>query len=470
MSFVANSEQIAFMEQALVQARLAGQAGEVPVGAVVIFEGKVIAAGRNCPIAAHDPTAHAEVVALREAAGLLGNYRLDGCDLYVTLEPCTMCCGAILQARLKNVYFGATDPKTGMAGSITNLFANSAINHQTQVQGGILATQCAALLHGFFAARRARQRLKKLAQHPLRDDALRTADAGFERLADYPWQPHYISNLHALGGLRLHYIDEGPSDAPLTFLCLHGNPTWSYVFRRMIPAFLDAGYRVIAPDLIGFGRSDKPKKAQGQGLLFHRRVVLELIERLGLSRIVLVGHEWGAQLGMTLPLSMPTRFVGLLTVNAAAFGNMDSNGPARGTVQGQGAPLPHVDIAAYLSSQSPPSDLSEFAAYKLPFPEPSYRAGISALEQNEGQIDATLVLMADQEIFWNNNWRGQCRVVYSALHPDLSVAEASRSLCTQIYGSDAAICMGSGRIFSEEADQAIAHAAITFFQTNLGST
>mgnify|MGYP000729903520 CR=1 FL=1 len=122
-----------FMQLALTEARAAMAAGEVPVGAIVVRGGQVIATGRNAPIDAHDPTAHAEINALRAAAAALGNYRLDDCELYVTLEPCAMCAGAMLHARLKRVVFGAPDPKTGASGSVLNLFANAQLNHQTQV-------------------------------------------------------------------------------------------------------------------------------------------------------------------------------------------------------------------------------------------------------------------------------------------------------------------------------------------------
>ena len=142
------------MQLALAQAGLAGAAGEVPVGAVVLRDGIVIASGHNAPIAAHDPSAHAEMQALRAAAKVLGNYRLPECELFVTLEPCAMCAGAMLHARLKRVVFGAADPKTGAAGSVINLFAQAQLNHQTQVQGGILTQECAAVLQAFFRLRR----------------------------------------------------------------------------------------------------------------------------------------------------------------------------------------------------------------------------------------------------------------------------------------------------------------------------
>jgi tRNA(adenine34) deaminase len=142
------------MREALLLAQQAAAAGEVPVGAIVVKEGVVIGRGYNQPILRHDPTAHAEVMALRDAAQQLGNYRLPGCDLYVTLEPCCMCVGAILHARIAHVHYGAADPKTGACGSVINLFAESRLNHHAIVSGGLLADDASALLKTFFAQRR----------------------------------------------------------------------------------------------------------------------------------------------------------------------------------------------------------------------------------------------------------------------------------------------------------------------------
>jgi tRNA(adenine34) deaminase len=144
-----------FMRAALEQAQLAWDQGEVPVGAVVVKDGVVIARGYNQPIGKHDPTAHAEIVALRVAAEVLGNYRLPGCELYVTLEPCVMCSGAMMHARLARIVYGAPDPKTGACGSVVNLFEQEQLNHHAQTVGGVLADDCAGLLKSFFAARRA---------------------------------------------------------------------------------------------------------------------------------------------------------------------------------------------------------------------------------------------------------------------------------------------------------------------------
>jgi tRNA(adenine34) deaminase len=144
----------AFMQLALQEAQRAWRLGEVPVGAVVVKDGVVIATGCNQPIGQHDPTAHAEIVALRAAADKLGNYRLPGCELYVTLEPCVMCSGAMMHARLARVVYGALDPKTGACGSVLDVFAQDKLNHHTEVTGGVLADEASAMLKAFFAERR----------------------------------------------------------------------------------------------------------------------------------------------------------------------------------------------------------------------------------------------------------------------------------------------------------------------------
>ena len=146
---------------AIDQARNAWLVGEVPVGAVILRNGKVIATGYNRPITEHDPTAHAEIVALRHAAQLLTNYRLPECELFVTLEPCAMCAMALMHARFKRVVFGARDPKTGAAGSVVDLFAQPQLNHHTSVEGGVLAEDCGQLLRDFFAERRAHFRQRR---------------------------------------------------------------------------------------------------------------------------------------------------------------------------------------------------------------------------------------------------------------------------------------------------------------------
>lgn len=169
------------MRLALDQAHNAWLIGEVPVGAVIVRDGQVIATGYNRPITTHDPSAHAEMVALRHAAQLLENYRLPECELFVTLEPCAMCAMALMHARFKRVVFGAWDPKTGAAGSVVNLFAQPQLNHHTTVQGGVLAEACGEVLRNFFAERRAQKKAERDAQR-----------AEAQRLAELEAQLHHI--------------------------------------------------------------------------------------------------------------------------------------------------------------------------------------------------------------------------------------------------------------------------------------
>ena len=150
------------MQLALAQAQQGLALGEVPVGAVLVKDGQLIAAAHNTPVQSHDPSAHAEINALRIAAQALGNYRLEGCTLYVTLEPCAMCSGAAMHARLSRLVYGANEPKTGAAGSVLNLFDNTQLNHHTQVTGGVLASECAQELQAFFEMRRSQHKASKV--------------------------------------------------------------------------------------------------------------------------------------------------------------------------------------------------------------------------------------------------------------------------------------------------------------------
>lgn len=356
-----------FMRLALDQARQAAQMDEVPVGAVLVHQDprsgdrRVLATGHNLSITAHDPTAHAEMVVMRAAGVALGNYRLEDCTLYVTLEPCPMCAGAMLHARLKRVVYGATEPKTGAAGSVLNLFDYRQLNHQTEVHGGLLAEDCGAQLQDFFLQRRRQARqatLQDPARFPLREDALRTPEHRFADLPDFPWTPRYLNDLPSLAGLRLHYLDEGggdmagqgegPADASvaqrLTWLCLHGQGDWSYRHRARMAQLLAQGERVVAPDLIGFGRSDKLKKEGAHRLEWHLQVLRELVERLDLRQVaLLVPGEAGD----------PMAEIGLHWARAEPQRHMQTH---------HAAPM---DL----------SDPSDARAWEAPFPDAGHRAG-----------------------------------------------------------------------------------------------
>ena len=268
-------EDIGFMRMALRQAQAAAKAGEVPVGAVVVRAGQVIAAAHNAPLASHDPTAHAEVNAMRAAAQALGNYRLDDCTLYVTLEPCTMCSGAALHARFKRVVFGASEPKTGAAGSVLNVFAHAVLNHQTHVTSGVLADECAQVLQDFFEQRRAQQQSTKV---PLREDALRAPEMGL-----FSEWSRFTTDLPALQGLRLHWLDNR-HDAPIApHVYLHGPEGWSAQYLEQ----LQSAQPVIALDLPGFGWSDKPKKVAAHRLAWHGQVLGEFLASLQPAAVAL---------------------------------------------------------------------------------------------------------------------------------------------------------------------------------------
>jgi tRNA(adenine34) deaminase len=294
------------MQAALSQAQAAGAAGEVPVGAVVVHDGQIIGIGRNAPIQTHDPTAHAEITALRDAARHLGNYRLDDCELFVTLEPCTMCAGAMLHARIKRVIFGAADSKTGAAGSVSDVFANSRINHHTRVQGGVLQEACAGLLQDFFRRQRAQQQLEAAQTgRALREDALRTPQSRFCALPAFPAPSFDIYNLPSLAGLRMHYVDSGPADVSRAMLCVHSVQEWSYAWRSATLQATAARQRVICPDLIGFGKSDKPKKQGFHTLDWHAQVLLELIQHLKLKAVQVSVAKSTLSLAMALHALAP---------------------------------------------------------------------------------------------------------------------------------------------------------------------
>lgn len=385
----------AAMRLALAAAQEAAAAGEVPVGAVVVRAGEVIAVGHNAPIARHDPSAHAEIIALRAAAQACGNYRLADCTLYVTLEPCAMCVGAMLHARLVRVVFGAPDPKTGAAGSVVNLFAQPALNHQTRVHGGVLADECAALLAHFFQARRG----KTLA--PLRDDALRTPEDAFATVPESPWPARYFTDLPALAGLRLHVTDTDPEGQRTAWLCLHDPWTWSVLYRSLAMQLAAAGIRVIAPDLIGFGRSDKPKKTTFQNAEIHTRILVQLMDALDLESVTLVAQGESRALAQRLADAMPTRVLAIVAFDAVA---------------------PHIDAPARCKTRSPvPTDnAASFKRLRLrygakagrhqnadllaPYPAPAYCAGMRGLART--LAEASESAMAEQGASTASIWRG----------------------------------------------------------------
>jgi len=451
-----------FMREALAQATLALAAGEVPVGAVVVHGDRIVGRGHNAPVGGHDPTAHAEIQALREAARVLGNYRLDGCELFVTLEPCAMCSGAMLHARLARVVYGAGDPKTGAAGSVVDLFAQARLNHQTTITGGVLAEEGSALLAAFFRGRRQEARANA---RPLRDDALRTPEARFRDLPGYRWAPHYLNDLPSLAGLRMHYLDEGPGDAPLTWLCLHGNPSWSYLYRRMIPVFTAAGDRVVAPDLVGFGKSDKPKRESAHRFEWHRQVLLEFVERLDLRDIVLVVQDWGGLLGLTLPMEDPERYRGLLVMNTALATGDAPLSPGFLAWREMCAKNPAYDIARLFARGNPHMTREECAAYDAPFPDAGHRAALRAfppMVPDHPEADGAAVSRRARD-FLAQAWSGRTMMAVGAQDPVLGVA-VMQALCAQIRNCPAPVVLPQAGHFVPEHGEEVAREAVGYFR------
>ncbi len=335
-----SAADMGFMQLALRQAQAAAKAGEVPVGAVVVRAGQVIASAHNAPLANHDPTAHAEVNAMRVAAQVLGNYRLDDCTLYVTLEPCAMCSGAALHARFKRVVFGATEPNTGAAGSVLNLFANEHLNHHTQVTGGVLADDCAQVLQGFFEQRRAQQQLNKV---PLREDALRTPDLAFADL-DVPLSmSHFTADLPSLDGLRLHWFDNRQDGQAAPHIYLHGLDGWSAQYG----AQLQSSEPVIALDLPGFGLSDKPKKVAAHRIAWHAQVLGEFLASVQPAPVALYAPRVMAPI--LAKLALPIHW---LDTPALPEALRDAPYPDRGHMAGPRA------LSTLLAAPTPPLERS----------------------------------------------------------------------------------------------------------------
>jgi haloalkane dehalogenase len=238
--------------------------------------------------------------------------------------------------------------------------------------------------------------------------AMRTPDERFANLPGFPYAPHYLD----WQGLRAHYVDEGKGER--TFLCLHGEPTWAYLYRRMIPPFLASGARVVAPDFIGFGRSDKPEEDAFYTFDMHRAFLLEFIERLELSGITLVVQDWGGLLGLTLPMEMPERFERLLLMNTA-LGTGDAPLP-EGFIAWRAyvAKNPDLDCAKLMQRSCAHLTPLEAAAYEAPFPDARAKAGVPDRPDAPG---AELSLKARE--WWKNSWKGRSFMAIGARDPVL---------------------------------------------------
>jgi pimeloyl-ACP methyl ester carboxylesterase len=263
---------------------------------------------------------------------------------------------------------------------------------------------------------------------------MRTPDERFANLLDYPWRPHYLD----WRGLRVHYLDEGTGTK--TLLCLHGEPTWSYLYRKMIPPFLAAGYRVVAPDFIGFGKSDKPIQEDVYTFEFHRDFLLFFVEKLSLSNITLAVQDWGGLLGLTLPMEAPARYTRLLVMNTT-LGTGDAP-LSKGFVEWRDyvARTPSLDCGKLLGRACPHLSPAEAAAYEAPYPDAASKAGVRRFPQlvpDRPDAPGAAVSRRARD-WWQNAWQGESFMAVGTRDPVLGppVMQALRKLirgCQEPY-------------------------------------
>jgi haloalkane dehalogenase len=292
-------------------------------------------------------------------------------------------------------------------------------------------------------------------------EALRTPEDRFADLPDFPYRPHHAETGPAGSGLRMAYLDEGPREAPHTYLCLHGNPTWSFLYRKFIPVLLADGGRVVAPDLFGFGRSDKPVDRAAYTFDLHRDALLRLIETLDLQRITLVCQDWGGLLGLTLPLAAPQRFARLLVMNTT-FATGDAPLPQgfldwRAWCRSQ----PDPAIGRLLKRSHPALSEAEQAAYEAPFPDARYKAGVLAFPEivcDRPDAPGAAVSRAARD-WWRNEWRGQSFMAIGMQDPVFG-RDSMEALRAQIPGCPPPLELAEGGHFVQECGAVIPEAAL----------
>ncbi|HEY6106026.1 MAG TPA: haloalkane dehalogenase [Anaeromyxobacteraceae bacterium] len=294
--------------------------------------------------------------------------------------------------------------------------------------------------------------------------ALRTPGERFAGLPGFPFAPRWLEDLRGFGGLRLHYLDEGPASAARVFLCLHGEPTWSYLYRKMIPTFAAAGHRVVVPDFLGFGRSDKPEEEAFYTFDLHRRFLLALVERLDLRGIALVVQDWGGLLGLTLPMEMPERFERLLLMNTA-LGTGDVR-LTEGFLAWREHVRTHPDLACgkLLARTCPHLTPAEAAAYDAPFPDVRFKAGVRRFpELVPAGRDAPGAAISRKARDWlRTSWRGETFMAVGAKDPvlGLPVMEGLRKL---IRGCPPPLVLPQAGHFLQEWGEEVARAALRHF-------
>ncbi|MCB9749434.1 MAG: alpha/beta fold hydrolase [Myxococcales bacterium] len=295
-------------------------------------------------------------------------------------------------------------------------------------------------------------------------DELRTPEERFASLPDFPWAPRYLEfSGEAPSGLRLHYLDEGPRDAEHTFLCLHGQPTWSFLYRKMIPVFLEAGQRVVAPDFFGFGRSDKPGDPERYTFDFHRQTIISLIAQLDLQNITLVCQDWGGLIGLTIPMDIPERFARLLVMNTGLAVGVD---PGEGfqAWKAYNAANPDLPIANLMKRAVPGISPEEAAAYEAPFPDVRYKAGVQRFPEivpvTPDMPGAALSRRAAE--WFSTKWNGPTFMAVGELDPVLG-PPSMKALRAVIRGCPEPMMLPNAGHFVQEAGEPVARAALEAF-------
>jgi pimeloyl-ACP methyl ester carboxylesterase len=291
--------------------------------------------------------------------------------------------------------------------------------------------------------------------------SLRTSDDRFSDLPGYPFAAHYIDDLAGYGGLRIHYLDEGPAAAERVFLCLHGQPTWSYLYRRMIPVFTAAGHRVVAPDLLGFGKSDKPVAESDYGFMFHREMLHKLLLRLDLHNIVLVVQDWGGLLGLTLPMQDPERYAGLLVMNTAFATGDRPLGQGFLDWRAYSNRNPDLAVGKLLHRSCPHLSPAEAAAYDAPYPDASYKAGVRRFPNLvPDHPDAEGAALSRQAREWfAAQWQGRSFMAIGMNDPVLG-PDVMRPMREQIRRCPPPFEVADGGHFVQEWGDAVARAAL----------
>jgi pimeloyl-ACP methyl ester carboxylesterase len=294
---------------------------------------------------------------------------------------------------------------------------------------------------------------------------LRTSDDRFSSLPGYPFAPHYLEDLPGFRGLRAHHLDEGPRDAARVFLCLHGEPTWSYLYRRMIPVFVAAGHRAVAPDFLGFGRSDKLAEDGAYTFDSHRSFLLALVERLDLKNITLVVQDWGGLLGLTLPMEMPERFERLLVMNTALATGEVSLGEGFLAWRAYANRNPDLACGALLRRTCPHLTEAEAAAYDAPFPDVHFKAGVRRFPNLVPDApDAPGAAISRKASDWlATAWRGETFMAVGAKDPVLGPPVMSR-LRAIIRGCPEPYLHPQAGHFVPEWGEEIARAALERFR------